>query len=361
MQARVHNFSAGPAALPEAVLTRARDELLDWNGQGASVMELSHRGAAFIERAERIEHDLRRLLAIPDDYAVLFLQGGASQHFAQVPMNLAAGGSVDFVLTGHWSEKAQREAAKVCRTRVAASAADEGYRGIPARAHWQLDPDARYVHLAPNETIHGVEFHELPDTGPVPLVGDLSSTLLSRPIDVRRYGLLYACAQKNIGPSGLVVLIVRRDLLERCPDSLPDILRYDRHAEQASLLNTPPTFAWYLAGLVFEWLHEQGGLAAMAHLNQAKAQALYRAIDDSSGYYRNEVDTAARSWMNVPFQLHDPALDREFLAQANAAGLIGLKGHRIVGGMRASLYNAVPMRAVETLIDFMADFARRHG
>lgn len=357
---RVHNFSAGPAALPESVLERARDELLDWQGNGASVMELSHRGAAFMAAAAKIEADLRGLLAVPDDYAVLFMQGGATQHFVQVPMNLAVGGSVDFVVTGHWSEKAAREAALLCRTRIAASAAEGGFRGIPARETWQIDPQASYLHLTPNETIHGVEFHQLPDVGAVPIVADMSSTLLSRPIDVSRYGLIYACAQKNIGPSGLVVIVVRRDLLARCPDSLPGVLRYDRHAEQGSLLNTPPTFAWYLAGLVFEWLHEQGGLTAIAERNQAKAQALYAAIDGSGGYYRNLIEPAARSWMNVPFQLHDPALDARFLEQAQAAGLLGLKGHRVVGGMRASLYNAVSMAAVRALIQFMAEFARRH-
>lgn len=360
LMARAHNFSAGPAAMPEAVLERARDELLDWQGNGASVMELSHRGSAFMAAAARIEADLRSLLAVPDEYAVLFMQGGASQHFVQVPMNLAVGGSVDFVVTGHWSEKTARESAKLCRTRIAASAADSGFRGIPAPETWQLDPQASYLHLTPNETIHGVEFHQLPETGAVPIVADMSSTLLSRPIDVGRYGLIYACAQKNFGPSGLVLIIVRRDLLARCPDTLPDVLRYDRHAEQGSLLNTPPTFAWYMAGLVFEWLLENGGLTAMAERNQAKAQTLYAAIDGSGGYYRNTVEPAARSWMNIPFQLHDPALDSHFLEQAQAAGLIGLKGHRVVGGMRASLYNAVSMTSVQTLIQFMTEFARRH-
>lgn len=361
MTGRAWNFSAGPAALPEAVLVRARDELLEWDGARASVMEISHRGKAFETQARRIEADLRTLLGVPDDYAVLFLQGGATQHFAQVPMNLAAGGGIDVALTGHWSEKAAQMARKVCRVRVAASAADTGFRSIPPPSQWQLDPQACYLHLAGNETIHGVEFHELPDAGEVPIVADMSSTLLSRPIDVRRYGVLYACAQKNIGPSGLVLLVIRRDLLARCPEDLPDIFRYDLHAAQGSMLNTPPTFAWYLAGLVFEWLAEQGGLAAMARMNQAKAQALYAAIDGSGGHYRNLVEPAARSWMNVPFQLHDPGLDAAFLEQASAAGLIGLKGHRAVGGMRASLYNAMPMAGVRALIDFMAGFARRHG
>jgi phosphoserine aminotransferase len=358
---RIYNFSAGPAALPEAVLQRARDEMLEWNGAGASVMEISHRGKAFETMAAQAEQDLRDLLAIPDDYAVLFLQGGATQHFAQVPMNIAHGRSGDYVLTGHWGEKARKEASKVCATRVAASAAEGGYRGIPDRTGWQLDPDAAYVHLTPNETIHGVEFHDLPDTGSVPIVADMSSTLLSRPVDVARYGIIYACAQKNMGPSGLVVLIVRRDLLTLAPASLPDILRYDKHAENGSMLNTPPTYSWYLAGLIFQWLKAEGGLPAMAAINRAKAAALYAAIDGSSGYYRNSVDAAARSWMNVPFQLHDDALDAAFLKEAEAAGLSALKGHRAVGGMRASLYNAMPMQGVQALIDFMADFARRHG
>jgi phosphoserine aminotransferase len=278
-------------------------------------------------------------------------------------MNIAAGAgaSADYVLTGHWSEKAAKEAGAVCSVRIAASAADGGYRDVPPAQDWQLDPGAAYLHLCPNETIHGVAMHALPDAGAVPVVADMSSTLLSRPLDIARYGIVYACAQKNIGPSGLVVLIIRKDLLERAPSSLPDILRYDRHAANGSMLNTPPTFAWYLAGLVFQWLHEQGGLEAMERLNQAKAQALYAAIDGSGGFYRNQVAPAARSWMNVPFQLHDEALDGEFLKQSEAAGLLALKGHRAVGGMRASLYNATPMAGVQALTGFMAEFARRHG
>ncbi len=358
---RAFNFSSGPAALPDAVLQRVRDELLDWNGTGASVMELSHRGAAFEEMAARSEQDLRDLLGIGDDHAVLFLQGGATQHFVQVPMNLAHGRSVDYVVTGHWGERAARMAAQVCRVRIAASTVADGFRGLPAPDSWQLDPEAAYVHLTPNETIHGVEMHDLPDTGGVPIVADMSSTLLSRPLEMSRYGLIYACAQKNIGPSGLVVLIVRRDLLGRAPDSLPDIFRYDRHAAQRSLLNTPPTFSWYVAGLVFQWLKDQGGLAEMARRNQAKSAALYGAIDASGGFYRNQVDPSARSWMNVPFQLHDTRLDPLFLAEAAEAGLIGLKGHRVVGGMRASLYNAMGMEGVHRLIEFMREFARRHG
>lgn len=359
---RAFNFAAGPAALPLAVLEQIAADMCDWNGQGASVMELSHRGKAFEALAESIEAELRALLAIPDDYAVLFLQGGAAQHFCQIPMNIAGPGArADYVLTGHWSERAERAAAQICTTRVAASSADGGYRGLPASDAYRFDPDAAYVHLTPNETIHGVEFHQLPDTGSVPLVADMSSTLLSRPLEVSRYGIIYACAQKNIGPAGLVLLIIRRDLLARSPDSLPEIFRYDCHAANGSMLNTPPTFAWYAAGLVFSWLRNQGGLAAMAQCNYAKSAALYAAIDGSGGFYRNFVDPAARSWMNVPFRLHDDALDAPFMAEAAAQGLIGLKGHRVVGGMRASLYNAMPMAGVQALTAFMAEFALRHG
>lgn len=358
---RQFNFSAGPGALPEAVLQRARDELLDWNGQGASVMELSHRGAAFQDLAHRSEADLRTLLAIPDDYAVLFLQGGATQHFSQIPMNLAAKGSADYVVTGHWGEKAAQQATRVCPVRIAASSAAQGYRCMPPVASWQLDPGAAYLHLTPNETIHGVQMHELPETGPAPVVADMSSSLLSRPLDVRRYGLIYACAQKNIGPSGLVLVIIRRELLARSPDSLPDMLRYDRHAQAGSMLNTPPTWSWYLAACVFEWLRAQGGLAVMAERNQAKARHLYAAIDASGGFYRNLVEPAVRSWMNVPFHIHDSRLDQAFLAEADAEGLIGLRGHRVLGGLRASLYNAVPMAAVQALVAFMDAFMRRHG
>ncbi len=359
---RHFNFAAGPAALPLPVLQRAAAEMTDWNGEGASVMELSHRGKAFEALAASIETDLRTLLAIPENYAVLFLQGGAAQHFVQIPMNIAGpGGSADYVVTGHWSERAERAAAQVCATRVAASTAASGYRGLPVAGDYDFDPDAAYVHLTPNETIHGVEFHALPDTGSVPLVADMSSTLLSRPVDVTRYGIIYACAQKNIGPSGLVLLIIRRDLLARGPASLPEIFRYERHAAHGSMLNTPPTFAWYVAGLVFAWIREQGGLAAMAERNRAKSAALYAAIDASGGFYSNPVEPAARSWMNVPFRLHDESLDAVFMAEAKTRGLIGLKGHRVVGGMRASLYNAVPMAGVEALTAFMGDFTRRRG
>jgi phosphoserine aminotransferase len=301
-------------------------------------------------------------MVVPDDYAVLFLQGGATQHFAQIPMNLAGPDDrADYVVTGHWGEKAVREAAPYVKVQLAASSEAVGYRRLPPRADWTLDPGAAYVHYTPNETIHGVEFHQVPEVGGVPLVADMSSNILSMPVDVSRFGLIYAGAQKNIGPSGLVVMIVRRDLMARPGRPMAKILRYAEHAAQDSMLNTPNTWGWYLAGLTFQWLREQGGVQAMAEQNRAKADRLYQAIDQSGGFYANPIDTAARSRMNVPFTLHDGALDAVFLQESEAAGLFALKGHKAIGGMRASLYNAVPMAAVEALVDFMGDFANRHG
>ena len=359
---RVWNFSAGPAALPLPVLERAQRELLDWNGSGASVMEQSHRGKRFIAMAEQVEADLRELMGIPADYAVLFEQGGATQHFAQIPMNLAGeGDSADYILTGHWSEKAASEAAPYVRVNVAASSKDQNYLRMPARDTWKLDPSAAYVHIATNETIHGVEFHHVPEVGDVPLVADMSSNILSGPIDVSRFGLIYAGAQKNIGPSGLVLMIMRRDLLARSGRSMARIFRYAEHAANDSMLNTPNTWGWYLAGLTFQWLKENGGLAAMDERNRAKANLLYATIDGSGGFYRNPIDLPVRSRMNVPFTLHDSALDAAFLQESEAAGLLALKGHKAIGGMRASLYNAVPLEAVQTLVAFMHDFADRHG
>ncbi|WP_266171958.1 3-phosphoserine/phosphohydroxythreonine transaminase [Dyella subtropica] len=359
---RVWNFSAGPAAIPTAVLERAQRELLDWNGSGASVMELSHRGKLFIALAQQAEADLRELMGIPNDYAVLFLQGGATQHFAQIPMNLAGeGDSADYIVNGHWGEKAANEAAPYLRVNIAASSKAEQYLRLPPRESWQLDPGAAYVHYTPNETIHGVEYRDIPDVGEVPLVADFSSNILSEPLDVSRFGLIYAGAQKNIGPSGLVVMVIRRDLLQRASRPMAKIFRYAEQAANDSMLNTPNTWGWYLAGLTFQWLKEQGGVAAMAERNRTKAELLYQAIDGSSGYYRNPVDVPARSRMNVPFTLHDSALDADFLKESDAAGLIGLKGHKALGGMRASLYNAVPVEAVEALVGFMKDFAARHG
>jgi phosphoserine aminotransferase len=359
---RAYNFSSGPAGLPESVLRQAQDELLEWGGERASVMEVSHRGKAFMAMAAQAEQDLRELMAIPENYKVLFLQGGASQHFAQIPMNLAKPGqAADYVVTGTWSQKAAKEAAFHLEPHVAASSEDDGFRRIPARAQWALREDAAFVHVASNETIHGVEFHEAPEVGAVPLVADMSSNILSRPIDVSKYGLIYAGAQKNIGPSGLVILIVREDLLARSAGRLPRILDYAVHAAEQSLLNTPSTFAWYLSGRVFQWLKAQGGLEEMARRNDRKAAALYAAIDGSGGYYRNQVEVAVRSRMNVPFVLHDAALDAIFLEESRAAGFLALKGHRIVGGMRASIYNAMPEEGVAALIAFMHDFATRHG
>ncbi|HET6545584.1 MAG TPA: 3-phosphoserine/phosphohydroxythreonine transaminase [Rhodanobacteraceae bacterium] len=358
---RAYNFSAGPATLPQEVLQQARTELLEWNGARASVMEISHRSREFVALAEESESDLRELLAIPAHYRVLFLQGGATQHFAQIPMNIARPGDVaDYVLTGHWGEKALAEAKPYVDARVAATGTGLGYRDIPPSADWALDPGAAYVHYTPNETIHGVEFHAIPEVGEVPLVADMSSDILSRPVDVARFGLIYAGAQKNIGPAGLVVLIVRDDLLERCPRNIARIFNYAEHARSGSMLNTPNTFGWYLAGLTFKWLKRQGGLAEMAERNRAKAALLYRAIDDSD-FYDNPVAPAARSRMNIPFTLADAALDGAFLGEAADAGLLALKGHRAIGGMRASIYNAMPLAGVQALVDFMRDFARRHG
>ena len=359
---RVWNFSAGPAALPLAVLERARGELLDWQGSGASVMEQSHRGQRFIAMAAETEANLRTLLVIPDHYAVLFLQGGATQHFAQIPMNLAsANDCADYIDSGHWSSKAINEAATYVKVNVAASAKADAYRRLPSRESWQLDPHAAYVHYTSNETIHGVEFHDIPDVGAVPLVADMSSNILSEPLDISRFALIYAGAQKNIGPSGLVLMIIRRDLLQREGRPMARIFRYAEHAAANSMLNTPNTWGWYVAGLTFQWLLAQGGLVAMANANRAKAELLYRSIDGSGGYYRNPVEPAGRSRMNVPFTLHDSTLDPVFLRESEAAGLLALKGHKAVGGMRASLYNAVPLEAVQALTGFMGDFAQRHG
>jgi phosphoserine aminotransferase len=358
---RGYNFSAGPAALPEDVLNQARAELLEWDGARASVMEISHRGKDFMALAAESERDLRELLAIPSSYKVLFLQGGATQHFAQIPMNIARRGeSADYIVTGDWGEKAAKEAKPTVGVRIAASAQATNYDRIPPREAWDLDPNAAYLHYTPNETIRGVEFMAVPDTGDVPLVADMSSTILSRPLDVSKFGLIYAGAQKNIGAAGLVVMIVRDDLLARSPKDIPKILSYAEQAAQDSMLNTPNTFGWYLAALVFKWLKKQGGLAAMAERNRAKAELLYGYID-GSGFYRNPVEVSARSWMNVPFTLPREELDAAFLKESEAAGLLALKGHRAVGGMRASIYNAMPLAGVQALVDFMKDFAKRNG
>jgi len=357
----VYNFSAGPAMLPRAVMLQARDELLDWKGTGMSVMEMSHRSKAYLSIAEQAEADLRALLAIPDNYRVLFLQGGATSQFAMVPLNLLRGKArADYINTGAWSKKAIAEARKFCTVNVAATGEAGNFSAIPAFESWQLDPAAAYVHYTPNETIGGVEFHWVPETGAVPLVADMSSTILSRPVDVSRYGLIYAGAQKNIGPAGLTVVIVRDDLVGETLAGTPTMFDYRVHADNGSMYNTPPTFAWYLAGLVFKWLQDQGGLNAMAEINRHKSARLYAAIEQSD-FYSSPVDAACRSWMNVPFTLADATLDAAFLEQAGQAGLLNLKGHRSVGGMRASIYNAMPESGIATLIDFMGEFERTHG
>ncbi len=359
---RVFNFSAGPAALPLEVLEQARAELTDWGGSGMSVMEVSHRGRAFTELAEQSEARLRSLLAIPSSYRVLFLQGGASAQFAAVPLNLAPhGAAADYLNTGTWSGKAIEEARRLgVAVNVAADEAGSRYTTVPAPGALRLNPAAAYVHYTPNETIGGVEFPYVPDTGAVPLVADMSSTLLSRPIEVSRFGLIYAGAQKNIGPSGLCLVIVHEGLLARARPETPSVLDYTRMAAHGSMLNTPPTFAWYIASLVFQWIESHGGLAAMAARNRAKAELLYGAIDGSR-LYRNPVERSCRSWMNVPFMLERAELEPLLLREAAAAGLTHLEGHRSVGGLRASLYNAVPLAAVEALVAFLREFERRHG
>ena len=358
---RVINFSAGPAALPLEVLEQARRELPDWRESGMSVMEISHRSKAFIEIAEQAEADLRELMGISDDYAVLFLQGGATMQFALLPMNLSRSGeSIDHLVTGSWSKKALKETERVRPVNVVADGADSNYTDVPDPAGWRRDAGAAYFHYTPNETIGGVEIHEPPAVGAVPLVADMSSTILSRPVDVSRFGVMYAGAQKNVGPAGLTIVIMRRDLLDRAPDDLPMIMRYKAQADAGSMLNTPPTFAWYLAGLIFSWLKGRGGLAAMGEINQRKAELLYQVIDDSD-FYMNPVAKAYRSWMNVPFTLARPEVDNDFLVQAEQADLMNLKGHRSVGGMRASIYNAISEDDVKALTEFMAEFERRNN
>ena len=357
----VWNFGSGPAMLVPSVLEQARAELVDWHGKGMSVMEMSHRGKDFVEIAARAEADLRSLMGIPGNYKVLFLQGGATAQFAAVPMNLLRGhGEADFVITGEWTRKAFAEAAKYCRPNVAATAEDSGFTRVPKQSAWKLSPKAAYVHVCTNETIGGVEYHWTPDTGGVPLVSDMSSHILSRPVDVSRYGLIFAGAQKNIGPAGLVIVIVREDLIGNALPGTPNVLDYKLQADADSMLNTPPTFSVYLAGLTFRWLLDKGGLAAMERENVAKADLLYGCLD-SLAFYETPVAREDRSRMNVPFRLKDASLDAKFLAEAEARGLSQLKGHRSVGGMRASIYNAMPREGVEALVDFLRDFARRHG
>ena len=357
---RVYNFSAGPAALPIEVLEAIRSDIPDWQATGMSVMEVSHRSKEFVAVAERAEASFRKLLGVPGDYSVLFAQGGATLQMSMAPMNLAAADdTVDYVITGSWGKKAAGEARKFCYVNVAGDSSDRNFTYIPDESSWQRSDDAAYLHITPNETIAGVEFHFVP-SGDTPIVADMSSTILSRPIDVSRYGVIYAGAQKNIGPAGITVVVVRNDLLDRAPPNLPHLMTWRSYAESGSMTNTPPTFAWYVASLVFQYLEDRGGLEAMAEVNARKAGKLYDVID-SSGFYSNPVQKACRSLMNVPFVLADASLDGRFLEESAAAGLANLKGHRSVGGMRASIYNAVPEEAVDALIDFMREFERVNG
>lgn len=359
---RAFNFSAGPATLPESVLVQVQEELLEWQGERASVLEVSHRGKAFIDCAAQAEADLRHLLGVGDDYAVLFLQGGATTVSALLPMNLArADQTGEYLLTGHWGEKALENAKTSLNTHVVASDKANAYRNIPGNDSWQRAGNAAYFHYTSNETIHGVEFADIPDVGDVPLVADFSSNFLARPVDVNRFGMIYAGAQKNLGPAGITIAVIRKDLLGRHERDLPPIFEWQNQVKNDSMFNTPPTFPWYVVGLVLKWMIAEGGTEVFARRNAEKAALLYRTIDGSGGFYRNEVAVSARSTMNVPFMLKDEALDKAFLKESETAGLMGLKGHRALGGMRASIYNAMPLSGVQALADFMGDFAVRHG
>jgi len=359
---RAFNFSPGPATLPEPVLRQAQSEMLEWRDARASIVEISHRGPEFIQVAAEAESGLRRLLSVPDDYAVLFAQGGATLQQALLPLNFAAPEQpADYVISGHWGKTALKQAKPYVATHIAASSEDAGFRTIPARDTWQLSADSAYVHITANETIHGVEYREIPDVGDLPLVADFSSSIASEPLDIAKFGLIYAGAQKNLGPVGISVVIVRRELLERAGQPRADILDYRSHLKSESMLNTPPTWNWYVLGLTVQWMLDEGGVEEFARRNARKAALLYAAIDGSGGFYRNDVDPAVRSRMNVPFFLHDEALDKAFLAESKAAGLLALKGHRALGGMRASIYNAMPEAGVQALADFMRDFQQRHG
>jgi phosphoserine aminotransferase len=358
---RVFNFSAGPAVLPEVVLRQASAEMLDWHGSGMSVMEMSHRGKEFVGIAAKAEADLRTLLSIPANYKVLLLQGGAIAENAIVPMNLLAGKtSADYINTGEWSKKSIKEAKKYCSVNVAASAEDRQFTYVPAREGWKLDPAAAYVHVCTNETIGGVEYQWTPDTGAVPLVADMSSHILSRAVDVTKYGVIYGGAQKNAGPAGLTLVIVRDDLLDRGLPITPSAFHWKQQAENDSMVNTPPTYAIYIAGLVFEWLLAQGGIAEIERRNIAKAKLVYDYLDRTA-FYLSPVRKEDRSRMNIPFKLRDASLDEAFLQGAKERGMVQLKGHRSVGGMRASIYNAMPIEGVQTLVAYLEDFERRHG
>ena len=357
---RAYNFCVGPAALPDEVLFQAQEEILDWHGAGSSVMEMSHRSKEFVSIAEEATQDFRDLLSISDDYEVLFVQGGASSQFSMVPLNLLGDKTVaDYVNTGQWSKKAIAEAKRYCDVNVVASSEEQKFSTVPAFEDWKLSKDAAYLHYTPNETIGGVEYDFIPEVD-APLVADYSSSILSEPLNVNKFGLIYAGAQKNIGPAGLTIVIVRKDLLGKAKDITPAMFNYETHAKAASMNNTPPTYSWYLAGLVFKWLKRQGGLADMAKVNARKAEKLYSFIDQSD-FYSNPVDVRYRSKMNVPFVLADDSLDSIFLKKSEEARLLNLAGHRSVGGMRASIYNAVPEKAVDALIDFMKAFEKEHA
>ncbi|MGH8620714.1 MAG: 3-phosphoserine/phosphohydroxythreonine transaminase [Burkholderiales bacterium] len=359
--ARVFNFGAGPATLPEPVLRQAAEEMLDWHGSGMSVMEMSHRGKIFVGIHAQAEADLRELLAIPKNYKVLFMHGGGAGQFAIVPMNLLRGKAVaSYVNTGHWSTRAIAEAKRYCRVDIAASSEDANFTCAPKQETWRIDRDAAFVHYTPNETIGGVEFHWIPRTDSVPLVADASSNILSRPLDVGRFGLIYASAQKNVGPAGMAIVIVREDLIGQAAPGTPAIFDYKVQAQADSMHNTPPTYAIYLAGLVFQWLKKLGGLACMEEINIAKAKLVYDYLDQTE-FYHSPVAREDRSRMNVPFWLRNSKLDEEFLKQARAQGLAELKGHRAAGGMRASIYNAMPIEGVRALVGFMREFERTHG
>jgi len=359
---RPFNFSAGPAMFPEAVLQQAQAEFLDWNGTGMNTMEMSHRGDVYQAIFNKMEADLRELMQIPKNYKVLFLQGGASAQFSAIPMNMLRGkNTADYFSTGQWSEKAIEEARRYCDVNIVASSESDGFNSVPDKSTWSLNPNAAYVHYVTNETIGGVEFDHIPDVGDVPLIGDFSSTILSRPLDVSRFAMIYAGAQKNIGPAGLTLVIVREDFIGDVLPFTPSTFNYQTQADNQSMYNTPPTYGLYLAGLVFQWLSDLGGLDKMAIINQRKAKKLYAAIDNSKGFYTNPVKPQYRSWMNITFTLKDDALDADFLAEAAQSGLLSLKGHRSVGGMRASIYNAMPKEGVDALVSFMQHFASQHS
>lgn len=358
--ARVYNFSAGPSTLPEQVLKQAQAEMLEWQGSGMSVMEMSHRGKFFSAIAEQLESDLRELLAIPQNYKVLFLQGGASAQFSLIPQNILNGKTkACYLNTGAWSEKAIQDAKAYCEVLVSASAETSKFTHIPDSATWHIDRDAAYLHYTANETIHGVEFQNIPDAHGLTLVSDMSSNILSRPVDISKFGIIYAGTQKNMGPAGVTVVIVRDDLIGFAAKGTPSVFDYAQQAKNGSMLNTPATYSWYLVGLVLQWLKAQGGVIAIEQRNIAKANNLYGVIDQST-LYRNPVEVSVRSRMNVPFILADEALDKPFLAAAEANGLFELKGHRSVGGMRASIYNAMPQAGVDALCEFLKEFERSH-